>query len=135
MTAAEYQQQAASEQSEQIALFERAEAHFAEYPELRLMFAVPNGGSRHKVEAVNLKKSGVKPGVPDICLPIARRGYSALFIEMKKHDGRESREQTDWRESLNLHGNLAVVCKGQDDAWNCLMQYLGEPYAEVTFSK
>ena len=42
------------------------------YPELRLLHHVPNGGSRDKVEAVNLKRAGVKPGVPDLCLPRCR---------------------------------------------------------------
>jgi hypothetical protein len=125
MSATEYLKIAASEQGEQAALFKRAETHYAEYPELRLLFAIPNGGSRHPAEAANLKKSGVKAGVPDVHLPIARKGYHSLFIEMKKHDGRESREQRDWRDSLNLHGNLAVVCRSQSEAWQVLMDYLG----------
>jgi hypothetical protein len=125
MTAAEYQQQAASEQSEQIALFERAEAHFAEYPELRLMYAIPNGGSRHKAEAANLKRQGVRAGVPDICIPVARNGFHALYIELKNDRGRMSREQIDWQDSLTLHGNMAVTCYSQDEAWRVILDYLG----------
>ena len=35
-----------------------------QYPHLsKLLFAVPNGGSRHKIEAKNLKKQGVRAGV------------------------------------------------------------------------
>jgi hypothetical protein len=124
MSATEYLKIATSEQGEQAALFKRAEAHYAEYPELRLMYSVPNGGSRHPAEAANLKRQGVKAGVPDIHLPIARCGYHSLYIEMKKHDGRESREQSDWRASLNKHGNLAVVCFSQDEAWQTLVDYL-----------
>jgi hypothetical protein len=40
--------------------------------QLSLMFAIPNGGLRHKAEANKLKSEGVKAGVPDIMLPIAR---------------------------------------------------------------
>lgn len=37
------------------------------YPKLRtLLFAVPNGGFRNKVEASQLKASGVVAGVPDM---------------------------------------------------------------------
>lgn len=124
MSAAEYVKVATRESGEQEALFARAEAHYSEYPELRLLFAIPNGGSRHKAEAVNLKKQGVRAGLPDVCLPIPRRGYSALFIELKTDKGKPSREQVDWIDSLNLHGNLAVVCHGQEAAWQTLVDYL-----------
>lgn len=35
----------------------------AKHPEIDLMFHIPNGGSRNKLEAANLKKQGVKAGV------------------------------------------------------------------------
>lgn len=124
MSAADFNKLATRESGEQEALFQRAENHFAEYPELRLMFAIPNGGSRHPAEAANLKKQGVKAGVPDICLPVARNGYHALYIEMKRYDGKLSREQTDWRTSLNLQGNCALVCWSQDEAWEVITNYL-----------
>lgn len=54
-----------------------------EYPEVDLMFHIPNGGSRNKLEAANLKRQGVKAGVPDLFLPVSRGGYHGLFIELK----------------------------------------------------
>ena len=36
------------------------------------MFRIPNGGSRHPAEAARLKAQGVKAGVPDLCIPVAR---------------------------------------------------------------
>ena len=50
-----------------------------QHPELKLLFHIPNGGSRNKAEAANLKAQGVKPGVPDLCLPVARCGYHGLL--------------------------------------------------------
>ncbi len=38
------------------------------YPELRLMFHIPNGGGRRKAEAGHFKMESVKGGVPDIFL-------------------------------------------------------------------
>ena len=60
------------EADEQEALFAWAEYQKGKYPELELMYHIPNGGSRNKAEAARLKAQGVKPGVPDICLPVPR---------------------------------------------------------------
>ena len=55
------------------------------YPQYRgLLFHIPNGGKRTKVEAARLKAMGVVPGVPDLFLAIAGYGYYGLFIEVKK---------------------------------------------------
>ena len=58
----------ASEHQEQVALFRWAEFAIARWPELALMYAIPNGGHRHKAVAAGLKAEGVKRGVPDVCL-------------------------------------------------------------------
>ena len=55
--------------TEQVALFGWAEYNEAYYPELRLLYAIPNGGHRHKAMSAELKAEGVKPGVPNLCLP------------------------------------------------------------------
>ena len=44
-------------------------------------FAIPNGGSRNKMEAVNLKREGVKAGVSDMQVILKDK---VLFIEMKR---------------------------------------------------
>ena len=46
-----------------------------------ISFAVPNGGSRHKLEAINLKREGVTAGVSDYIVLLPNK---ILFIEMKK---------------------------------------------------
>lgn len=71
------------ESVEQTNLFRWAAYEQGKYPELKLMYHIPNGGSRNRLEAANLKKQGVKSGVPDICLPVARGAYHGLYIEMK----------------------------------------------------
>ena len=61
-----------TENQEQAALFEWAEAASGKYPELRLLHAIPNGGLRDGRTAAVLQRTGVKSGVPDIHLPIPR---------------------------------------------------------------
>src|SRR5262245_46077094 len=72
-----------SEHVEQVALFKWAARNQGREPLLCLLFAIPNGGKRDKVTAARLKAEGVKAGVPDICLPVARMGYYGFWIEMK----------------------------------------------------
>jgi len=92
---------------------------------LDLLYHVPNGGSRRKSEAGRFKAEGVKAGVPDICLPVARNGLHGLYIELKrKKGGRTSKEQEQWIRWLDGQGYLAVVCKGWEEAANLIERYL-----------
>lgn len=54
-----------SEHAESVQLMQLVRLHENKHPELRWLFAVPNGGHRNKVAASKLKAEGVKPGVPD----------------------------------------------------------------------
>ncbi len=90
-----------------------------------LYYAIPNGGYRHKLEAFNLKRAGVKGGVPDICIPIAAWGYHALYIELKASGGIVSNNQQYWIKQLNNKGNLAKVCYGAEEAKSVIENYLG----------
>lgn len=96
----------------------------ATYPELRLLFAIPNGGTRDPIEAKNLKRTGLKPGVPDLCLPVPRGKYHGLYIEMKTEEGTTSPEQDWWLEELKRQGYCAGVCHGWDAAKRTIEWYL-----------
>ena len=101
------------------------------YPDAyRLMFHVPNGGHRHKLVAIKLKGQGVKAGVPDLVLPMARGGYFGLYIEFKAappFDADVSASQHAFIQALNAQGYLAVVCRGHFDALEALRAYLQLP--------
>ena len=113
------------EADEQEALFAWAEYQKGKYPELELMYHIPNGGSRNKAEAARLKAQGVKPGVPDICLPVPRGKYHGLYIELKRSKGgRVSSDQTIWLEKLMRHGYAVALCFGWDDARDIIIKYL-----------
>ena len=62
-----------SEHVEQVRLFAWAKYACSTLPKLSLLYAIPNGGARHKAVAAKLRAEGVKPGVPDIsCLSRSR---------------------------------------------------------------
>lgn len=94
------------------------------YPELARLFHVPNGGQRHVLVAVNLKRQGVKAGVPDLCLPVPRFGCHGLWIEMKTKDGSISATQKDWIGYLQGAGYRVEVCRSFDEARGVLTNYL-----------
>lgn len=105
------------EDAEQEALVQWCWFQSDKYKGLDLIFAIPNGGARSRIEGARFKRTGVKKGVPDLFLPVAKGKYHGLFIEMKRRDGgRLSPEQAQWNHVLNEQGYLAVVCKGFDEA-------------------
>ena len=76
-------------------------------------FAVPNGGSRHRVEAARLVGQGVVPGVPDIVL--IREGH-AYGLELKAAAGVVSPAQKAMHERWQRAGGSVAVAKGLDAA-------------------
>lgn len=116
-----------NEGEEQATLFSWAKMQSWRWPELALMFHVPNGGSRKKSEAARFKAEGVKAGVPDVFLPVPRGGFHGLFLELKRQKGgRVSPEQEDWIRRLNGQGYRAVVCRGWQEAAEEISSYLGK---------
>lgn len=115
-----------TEHEEQTALFEWAARRLSLYPELDLMFAIPNAGAgAQKGQAGKMKAEGVKPGVPDTFLPVARQRYHGCFIEMKRIAGsRVEPEQIEWQAKLQAQGYFTAICKGCEEAQELLVAYL-----------
>lgn len=114
-----------TESVEQQQLFRWAENMAGRYPALGLMFHVPNGGKRSKAEAARFKAEGVKPGVPDVCLPVARGGHFGLYIELKRQrGGKASDDQLQWLEALSRAGYAVALCAGSEPAEKVIMDYL-----------
>lgn len=112
------------EANEQEALFNWAAYSRGTYPELDLLYHIPNGGSRNRLEAANLKRQGVKPGVPDLCLPVARGTFHGLYIEMKYGKNKTSPLQDGWIESLRNQNYAVFVCYGWQQAAEVIKKYL-----------
>ena len=94
-------------------------------------YAVPNGGFRTLTEGARLKRQGVSAGVPDICIPLARKPYHGLYIEMKRQKGGHvSVPQREWLDALMVQGYRAIVAKGAEAAIAEVEKYLLLPYWE-----
>ena len=114
-----------SEAQEQVLLFQWAKMQENVYPELKLLFHIPNGGKRNLKEAMNLKKQGVKAGVLDIFLPVARKDKHGLWIEMKYGKNRLSQVQHKWYWALIDQGYEVRLCYSADEAIKVIKEYLG----------
>lgn len=126
-----------SEDAHQMALFAWAAEASQQYPQLKWLFAIPNGGQRHIAEATKLVATGTRAGVPDVFLPCVGRSsidgcviYIGCWIEMKierhrnKKYGGLSNEQMEWQNYLLSAGYHWAVCYSWIEAKETLIAYL-----------
>lgn len=102
----------------------------AQYPEHALMlFAVPNGGGRSKIEAAIMKAEGVTAGVADLILLEARGGYGSLCIEMKTREKESKQRPTQkvWQEATESAGNRYVVVRSFEAFRALVSEYMALP--------
>lgn len=87
---------------------------------------VPNEGKRTKTYGAKMKALGLSKGFPDLFLPIAKKGFHGLLIELKRDRScHPTKEQVEWIKYLNGQGYFAVVCYGALAAMEEIRKYLG----------
>lgn len=113
------------EHDEQVALFAWAALYSSQHPEITLMHAIPNGGKRDLIAAARLKAEGVKPGVPDICLPVPRGDKHGMYIELKRRKGGHATlGQMTWLDALARQGYHCMLCYGWEHARDEIIRYM-----------
>lgn len=106
-------------------IFAWARYNYIKYPELeKLMLSVPNGGTRNKLEAIALKRQGVKKGVSDFTIQVSRSGYHGLWVELKVNKNKASDSQNEFIEAVRKQGYYAEVVWGADDAIKLIEKYM-----------
>lgn len=114
------------EQAELVARFREL------YPDIGLLLVhIPNGGSRRNAfEGWRLKQQGVRAGVSDLLLPVARGGFFGLWIEFKAappNDAAVTDAQKEWVDLMREQGYRAEICLGVAAALAVLTDYLSMP--------
>lgn len=107
------------ERDVQSAIMDWAAAHSRKWPSLDLLFAVPNGQFRPG----QAPEPGLRPGVPDLCLPHPTDAFPGLFLELKREGGRLRDTQCQWLVSLLDQGYAVVVAYGYEEATQTLSLY------------
>lgn len=97
-------------------------------PALRWLHHSPNGGKRDAITGGQMKALGVKPGFPDLVLPVATLTHTGLAIEMKSDTGRASTEQNEWLAHLAAQGWSVSIARSAEEGRRILCDYLGQDY-------
>lgn len=125
-----------SEDGEQSALFCWAALSVGKYPMLKWLHSIPNSGERFVAVASKMIATGLRKGVPDICLPFSKykilddEYYHGCYIELKiekrrkEKNGGCSEEQIEWIDYLSQGGYCVRVCYGWIEARDVLIAYM-----------
>ncbi len=100
-------------------------------PALRWLHHSPNGGKRDAITGGQMKALGVKPGFPDLVLPVATLTHHGLAIEMKSDTGRTSHEQDEWLDHLGKNGWSVAIARSAAEARRILCDYLGQDHTQA----
>lgn len=94
------------------------------------VFHIPNQRRCDPKTGAHLKRQGLRPGVPDLCIPRASGGYHGLYIEMKDtNKGKLTPDQVKWINLLRSEGFCAFCCYGADDAIALIDKYINSEIA------
>jgi hypothetical protein len=125
------------EEQHGIALMQWANHASGRRPELAWLHHIPNGGGRSKAEAGKMKAQGVRKGVLDYFLPVARLCFFneycdpfGLYIELKapqhrnRAQGGMSDDQVRFATFVTAQGFLVCLCYDWHEARAAIEAYL-----------
>lgn len=115
-----------TEEEEQKTVISWCRVNEARWPELGLIYHVPNEGKRSKAAAAAEKAMGLRAGVSDLCLPVAKLGFHGMYIELKALDGKVSKNQKEFLAAVIKQGYFGCVCWGAEDAIDVICRYVRE---------
>lgn len=89
-------------------------------------WATPNQGRRTKRAQAQLKREGMRAGVPDLQFMLPLHGWHGLFLELKApppHSWEWSKHQRDLAHRLARAGYAAIIARGEFAARDAMEAY------------
>ncbi len=119
------------EHPEQVALFQWVALKKCSITLLELLYAIPNAGKRPGAAGPRMVAEGLKSGVWDMFLPVARNGKHGLYIEMKIGKNKLTFSQEDFGLAVACQGYATAVCYSWHEAAREILDYLGYEEVEI----
>jgi len=79
---------------------------------------------RNKIQGAQLVALGLIKGNPDLTLSIPKKGFGALYLELKKPGEKPRAEQVKQMDRLKNAGNLVEWADNAEDAARIIYNYL-----------
>lgn len=96
------------------------------HPKLNgIVIHMPNEGPRTERYGRLLRDMGMRAGVSDLFICMARHGFHGAWIELKSARGRVSREQASFQLDMANQGYFTMVCYSVDEAIQTISWYTG----------
>jgi len=90
----------------------------------KTLMAFPMQGARTPRNGARMKAEGMRAGLPDCLVAVARSNYHGLWIENKTSKGQLSESQQEMRDILIKQGYAWFLCRSLDEAINTITTYL-----------
>lgn len=113
-----------SEHQIQVQMIKWARFNQKKFPQLRLLYAIPNGAKRTPAQANYLRIEGMRSGVWDLNLDYPAHGYHGLRIETKTPIGRLSENQKKFKELYEWAGYYTAIVRSLDEFIKLIEWYL-----------
>ncbi len=93
----------------------------------KLVIHIPNEGKRTERYGKLLKDMGMRAGVADLLITIARHGFHGAWIELKSLDGVLSSHQKEFLDDMSKQGYFTAVCWSIEEAIKTIDWYCFKP--------
>jgi len=89
----------------------------------KLVMHFPNEGKRTPSFGRLMKEMGMRAGVSDLFISMARHGYHGAWIELKTKQGVVSPAQVEFLEDMRQQGYYTVICRSIEDGIKVIERY------------
>jgi hypothetical protein len=87
-----------------------------------IIHSVPNGGTRNKIEAIELKRTGLVAGIADLIIHLP--GGVCVMVEVKNKRGKQSKEQIKIQNKMIAMNSNYLLVRSLEDFNNQIQKYL-----------
>ena len=87
-----------------------------------IIHSVPNGGTRNKIEAIELKRTGLVAGIADFIIHLPKG--QCVMVEVKNECGTQSKEQIKIQNKMIAMNSNYILVRSLKDFNNQIQKYL-----------